>query len=123
MAAAIDASTAVQTATATAAQGGLLAAIRVGIGKVEAAGFNPNAVALNPADYAALDVAVMNVANAVPTSQNTFWGMRPVAAGGDPGRQGVRRRLPGRRHPVRPGCHQRVPVRLATPRCSSRTSW
>jgi HK97 family phage major capsid protein len=84
MAAAIDASTAVQTATATAAQGGLLAAIRVGIGKVQAAGFNPNAVALNPADYAVLDLAVMNIAAATPTSQNTFWGMRPVSAAAIP---------------------------------------
>ena len=77
MAAAIDASTAVQTATATAAQGGLLAAIRVGIGKVEAAGFVPNAVALNPADYAALDIAVMNVANQTPAQNQQFWGMTP----------------------------------------------
>ena len=84
MAAAIDASASVQTATATAAQGGLLAAIRVGIGKVQAAGFVPNAVALNPADYAALDVAVMNVANATPSSQQTFWGMTAVAAGSIP---------------------------------------
>ena len=84
MAAAIDASTAVQTATATVAQGGLLAAIRVGIGKVEAAGFVPNAVALNPADYAALDIAVMNVANQTPAQQQTFWGMTPVAAAAIP---------------------------------------
>jgi len=84
MAAAIDASAAVQTASATAAQGGLLAAIRIGIGKVQAAGFNPNAVALNPADYAVLDLSVMNISNSTPTSQNTFWGMRPVAAAAIP---------------------------------------
>ena len=65
MAAAIDAAT---LPTATGAD--LLAAIRVGIGKVEAAGFNPNAVALNPADYAALDVAVMGATVAGPTSSS-----------------------------------------------------
>ena len=64
--------------------GRLLAAIRVGIGKVEAAGFNPNAVALNPADYAALDVAVMGATVAGPVQQPTFWGLRPVAAGAIP---------------------------------------
>lgn len=84
MAAAIDASTAVQTQTATAAQGGLLAAIRGGIGKVQAAGFNPNAVALNPADFAALDVTVMGSTDAGPISQTSFWGMRPVAAAAIP---------------------------------------
>jgi HK97 family phage major capsid protein len=85
MAAAIDASTTVQTATASLAAGGtLLTAIRVGIGKVEAAGFRPNAVALNPADYAALDVDVMSVSNGGPVQQASFWGLRPVAAGAIP---------------------------------------
>ncbi len=84
MAAAIDASTAVQVATATAAQGGLLSAIRIGIGKVQGAGFVPNAVALNPADFAALDVAVMGTTDAGPISQTSFWGMKPVAAASIP---------------------------------------
>ena len=84
MAAAIDASASVQTATATAAAGGLLAAIRIGIGKVQGAGFNPNAVALNPADYSALDIAVMGTTTAGPQTQATFWGMRPVAAAAIP---------------------------------------
>jgi HK97 family phage major capsid protein len=84
MAAAIDASTAVQTATATAAQGGLLGAIRVGLGKVQSAGFVPNAVALNPADYAALDLSVMSTAQQVPSVQSQFWGMSTVAAAAIP---------------------------------------
>jgi HK97 family phage major capsid protein len=84
MAAAIDGSTAVQTAGATAAQGGLLGAIRVGIGKVQAAGFTPNAVALNPADYAALDMQVLTYTDAGPQAQATFWGMKPVAAAAIP---------------------------------------
>ena len=36
----------------------LLTAIRMGVGTVQAAGYaNPNAVLLNPADYATLDVS------------------------------------------------------------------
>ena len=31
-------------------------AIRIGVGLVEAAGYTPNAVLLNPADFAALDI-------------------------------------------------------------------
>ena len=65
--------------TATGAD--LLSAIRVGIGKVEAAGFTPNAVLLNPADYAALDVSVMGATVGGPVQQASFWGLRPVAAG------------------------------------------
>jgi HK97 family phage major capsid protein len=82
MAAAIDASTAVQVATATAAQGGLSAAIRVGLGKVQAAGFNPNAVALNPADAAALDFTSSTIVN--PASGAPYWGLKPVAAAAIP---------------------------------------
>lgn len=84
MAAAIDASTAVQTSTATAAQGGMLAAIRGGIGKVEATGYQPNAVALNPADYAVLDVDVMGKTDTGPVRGQTFWGVTPVAAASIP---------------------------------------
>jgi HK97 family phage major capsid protein len=79
MAAAIDAAT-----TQTATSDDLLAAIRVGIGKVEAAGYRPNAVVLNPADYAELDIAVMAATVAGPAQQQTFWGMRAVAAGAIP---------------------------------------
>lgn len=79
MATAIDGA-ATQTNSSTAAQGGLLGSIRAGIGKVEGAGYNPNAVLLNPADYAALDVAVMVQANGTPTVGATFWGLTPVAS-------------------------------------------
>ena len=37
----------------------LLGAIRVGMGTVQAAGYTPTAVLLNPADWAELDVAIM----------------------------------------------------------------
>jgi len=73
MAAAIDAAT---TQTASAAD--LSTSIRVGVGKVEGAGYTPNAVVLNPADYAALDVASAAVVN--PASGAPYWGLRPVAA-------------------------------------------
>lgn len=63
------------TATATT----LLAAIRVGIGTVQAAGWVPNAVLLNPADWADLDIAVMAGGMGGPTKQQSFWGLTPVA--------------------------------------------
>jgi hypothetical protein len=61
--------------------GDLLAGIRVGIGTVEAAGFVPNVVLLNPADWASLDVGLLNrTTNASATSLGqSFWGLRPVA--------------------------------------------
>ena len=79
MAAAIDAA-ATSTATATAAAGGLLTAIRKGIGTVQASGYDPNAVLLNPADYASLDVDVMGKTDAGPVTSQQFWGLRPVAS-------------------------------------------
>ena len=58
----------------------LLAAIRVGIGTVQAAGYAPNAVLLNPADWADLDIAVMGATLARPDGRQTFWGLRPIPA-------------------------------------------
>lgn len=58
-----------------------LAAIRAGVGTVQAQGFpNANTVVLNPADWAALDVAVMQGGLGGPVNQNAFWGLRPVAS-------------------------------------------
>ena len=54
--------------------------IRVGIGKVEAAGYNPNAVVLNPADYATLDIAAAEAGNTGPDRRSTFWGLTAVPA-------------------------------------------
>ena len=60
----------------TAAGGGeLLAAIRVGVGTVQAAGYSPNAVMLNPADYADLDVSVMGATLNGPVVRQNFWGL------------------------------------------------
>jgi HK97 family phage major capsid protein len=70
----------------TAVDADMTKAIRIGIGLVESAGYQPNAVALNPADYAALDVAAGDAAGAgtgvVPDRRFTFWGLRPVPVAG-----------------------------------------
>lgn len=63
----------------------LLEGIRVGIGTVQAAGYaSPNAVLLNPADFAALDIAVMGATVSGPAMQTSFWGVRAVAAAAIP---------------------------------------
>ena len=105
--------------TATGAD--LSTAIRVGIGTVESAGYNPNAVVLNPADYAALDVASAAVVN--PGSG------APVSGGCGSCRH--RRSRPGRHSsatsPLGPPCSTgespTCSCRTRMPRCSSRTSW
>ena len=60
--------------------GSLLEAIRVGVGQVQSNGYNPNAVLLNPADWAALDNTVMGGTLGGPTVGTTFWGLTPVAS-------------------------------------------
>jgi hypothetical protein len=63
----------------------LLGVIRQGIGTVQAAGYaNPNAVLLNPADYAALDIAVMSGTLLGPNAAANYWGLRPIASNGVP---------------------------------------
>jgi len=58
----------------------LLEAVRVGIGTVQSEGYRPNAVLLNPADWAAMDIAVMGVTLLGPSVGSQFWGLRPVAS-------------------------------------------
>lgn len=62
----------------------LMNAIRKGVGTVQAAGFQPNAVVLNPADYAALDIDVFSKTLLGPAINGSYWGLRPVAAGAQP---------------------------------------
>lgn len=62
----------------------LLAGIREAVGQIQADGFQPNAVVLNPADYASLDIAAAASSNSGPTAFGTFWGLRPIAAGAVP---------------------------------------
>lgn len=78
-----DAAAAVVAATALipdSTSTDLLKAIRVGIGTVQSNGYNPNAVLLNPADYADLDIAVMVESVDGPVRKQTFWGLVAVPA-------------------------------------------
>lgn len=64
---------------------GALAGIRQAIGEVQANGFpNANAVVLNPADWAALDLAVMYETVNGSARQTAFWGLAPVASAAIP---------------------------------------
>jgi hypothetical protein len=57
----------------------MVAAIRIAAGEVQARGYaTPNAVLLNPTDFAKLDIDVMTRSNGQPQGTATFWGMRPV---------------------------------------------
>lgn len=58
----------------------LLAGIRAGMGVVQAAGYNPTTVLLNPADWAKLDVSVFAQSSFGPTVGQNFWGLRPIAS-------------------------------------------
>ena len=58
--------------------GDLLSAIRAGVGTVQSNGYNPNAVILNPADWAALDISVMGGTLGGPTVGTNFWGLTPI---------------------------------------------
>jgi hypothetical protein len=55
--------------------GTLTEAIRVGVGVVQAAGFNPGAVLLNPTDWAEMDVAAMRGTLAGATIRQNYWGL------------------------------------------------
>lgn len=64
----------------TAVDADLLTAIRIGIGDLQDNGFNPNVAYLNPADWAALDVAVQGsrTDGGSGVMQQTYWGLRVV---------------------------------------------
>jgi HK97 family phage major capsid protein len=62
----------------------LMKAIRIGIGTVEAAGYSPTAVLLNPADWAMLDITVLQETNAGPVRSRTFWGLTAIPANAQP---------------------------------------
>lgn len=64
----------------TASGDSLIEGIRVGIGTVQSAGYSPNAVMVNPADYAALDISVMGATLLGPTVRQSFWGLTPIPA-------------------------------------------
>lgn len=62
----------------------LLSAIRVGIGTVEAAGYQASAVLLNPADYATMDLAVFAGTATGPSISSQFWGLTPISSSAQP---------------------------------------
>jgi HK97 family phage major capsid protein len=62
----------------------LLSAIRVGIGTVQAAGYNPNAVLVNPADWATLDIAILGGTMAGPVINTNYWGLSVIADNAQP---------------------------------------
>lgn len=63
----------------------LLAGIRIAIGEVQDAGYaTPNAILLNPADFAALDIGVMTASNGTPSVNSQFWGVPALAVGAVP---------------------------------------
>ena len=65
----------------TNTSGTLLQGIRRAVGTVQAAGFRPQAVALNPADYASLDLEVMGKTLLGPNGNSSFWGIVPIPVG------------------------------------------
>jgi len=80
-----EAAAAIAGATLPTAEGNdLLSAIRAGVGAVQAAGYRPNAVLLNPADWADLDINVFGSTLNGPVIGQSFWGLRPIAANSQP---------------------------------------
>jgi HK97 family phage major capsid protein len=59
--------------------GSLLGAIRAGVATVQTAGYQPNAVLLNPADFAETDIAIMGGTMNGPAVGASYWGLRPIA--------------------------------------------
>lgn len=62
----------------------LMNGIRKGVGVVQAAGYTPNGVLLNPADWATLDIDVFGNTLLGPSMRSNFWGLTPVAATSQP---------------------------------------
>lgn len=66
------------------ASAGLLPAIRKGMAIVQAAGYLPNAVLLNPGDYADLDIDVMGTTLDGPKVRGGYWGLTPIPSSAQP---------------------------------------
>jgi hypothetical protein len=63
----------------------MLSGLRQAIGVVQSAGYSqPNAIMLNPADFAQLDVDVMGVTTAGPVRTGSIWGIPGYAVGAIP---------------------------------------
>jgi hypothetical protein len=74
----------IEAATPPQAGGESLAGIREAIGKLQATGYRPTGILINPADFAALDVATMHETNYGPVPTATYWGLRPIPVPGVP---------------------------------------
>lgn len=74
----------VAAALPTATDDTLLKSIRKGVGVVQEAGYQPNAVLVNPADNAELDIDVMGATLGGPVMGRGFWGLIPVPASSQP---------------------------------------
>ncbi|MCA1784172.1 MAG: phage major capsid protein [Dermatophilaceae bacterium] len=78
VAAALGAAVLPTYAGSVAAGDDLLSSIRAGVGEVQSAGYAPNAILLNPADWAALDNVVMSSTLNGPAIRQNFWGLTPI---------------------------------------------
>ena len=77
---AVTAITAASLPTAAAPSGGSMQqAIRLGMAKVQAAGWNPTVVAMNPDDSAGIDVAALSLHCC---NGDNYWGLRVVPVNG-----------------------------------------
>lgn len=75
----------VPTLVGSAAAGDdLLEMIRKGIGSIQAIGYVPGVVILNPADWAKLDNIVMSGTLNGPAIGQSFWGLTPIASAAQP---------------------------------------
>lgn len=71
---------AIPPVTGSAAAGGtLLGTIRTGLAEVQSNGYTPNAVLVNPADAAAIDLGIMGGTLGGPSVNGSVWGLRVVA--------------------------------------------
>jgi HK97 family phage major capsid protein len=59
--------------------GALVEAIRVGMATVQGNGYTPNAVLVDPADAASIDLGIMAGTMGGPSVNGTLWGLRVVA--------------------------------------------
>jgi HK97 family phage major capsid protein len=58
----------------------ILSAIRIGIATVQANGYNPNAVIINPLDAANIDIGIMGGTLGGPSMNGNLWGLRAIAS-------------------------------------------
>ena len=68
----------------TATGASLEEAIRAGIATVQTAGYQPNAIAISPADAAAIDIAMMQGTLNGAVVNGSLWGVRMVVVGAIP---------------------------------------